>query len=153
MLIHSADVMETVRRAGEFGIQATVQGVDWPFIVRRVFEDRDAEAEAIEQGNRQAPNIEVYRGRCRFVAPKTVEVTGERIGAETVVIAAGTRPSVPDVPGLADVMRLPQQPRRLVVVGGGYIAAEMAHFFGSLGTEVTILYPGGGGAGRSAAHP
>jgi dihydrolipoamide dehydrogenase len=150
MLIHSADVMETIRRAGEFGIQATVQGIDWPFIVRRVFEEIDAEADAIEQGNRQAPNVEVYKGRGRFVGPKTLEVNGEQIGAETVVIAAGTRPSIPDVPGLADVtyrtsddvMRLPEQPGRLVVVGGGYIAAEMAHFFGSLGTEVTILYRG-----------
>ena len=150
MLIHSADVMETIRRAGEFGIKARVEGVDWPFIIRRVFEEIDAEAEAIEEGNRQAPNVSVYKGRCRFVGPKTLEVNGERISGETVVIAAGTRPSVADVPGLAevahftsdDVMRLPEQPRRLAVVGGGYIAAEMAHFFGSLGTEVTVIYRG-----------
>ena len=81
---------------------------------------------------------------------KTLEINGERISAETGVIAAGTRPMVPDIPGLGDVphvtsdqaLRLPQQPRRLAIVGGGYIAAEMAHFFGSLGTEVTVIRRG-----------
>ena len=102
----------------------------------------------IEEGNRQAPNITVYKGTCRFVGEKTIEVNGERITAETVVIAAGTRPKVPDIPGLQNVpyitsdeaLRLPEQPRRLTIVGGGYIAAEMAHFYGSLGTEVTIVH-------------
>ena len=74
----------------------------------------------------------------------------ERIRAETVVIGAGTRPWVPDIPGLGEVpyltsdeaLRLPEQPRRLAIVGGGYIAAEVAHFFGSLGSEVTIIHRG-----------
>ena len=67
------------------------------------------------------------------------------------MIAAGTRPLVPNIPGLAsvpyytsdDVMRLPVQPRRMAIVGGGYIAAEMGHFFGSLGTEVTFMVRSG----------
>ena len=148
MLIHSADVMMTIQRAELFGIKARVESVDWPFIIRRVFDEIDREAREIEEGNRQVPNISVYKERGKFVAPRTLEVDGERIGAETIVIAAGTRPSVPDIPSLDevpyftsdDVMRVPEQPRRLVIVGGGYIAAEMAHFFGSLGTEVTIVH-------------
>ena len=64
------------------------------------------------------------------------------------MIAAGTRPSVPDIPGLLDVpyitsdqaLRLPEQPRRLAIVGGGFVAAEMAHFFGALGTDVTLIH-------------
>jgi len=77
-------------------------------------------------------------------------VNGEEISAETVLIAAGTRPMVPDIPGLQGVpyitsdeaLRLPEQPRRLAILGGGYIAAEMAHFFGALGTEVTLIHRG-----------
>ena len=84
------------------------------------------------------------------MSEKTLEVNGERISAETVVIAAGARPRVPEISGISDVpyvtsddaLRLPQQPRRLTIVGGGYIAAEMGHFFGSLGTEVTIIQRG-----------
>ena len=150
MLIHSADVMETVRSAGAFGISVKVDGVDWPGIVKRVFDQIDSEAEEIEEANRRDPNISVYKGSARFVGPKTVQVNGDELRADTVLIAAGTRPSVPGIPGLADVefvtsddaMRLTEQPRRLVIVGGGYIAAEMAHFFGALGTEVTMVYRG-----------
>ena len=150
MLIHCADIMETIQRAELFGIKAKVEVIDWQAIIKRVFDEIDGEAHDIEEGNRQAPNIEVYRGAARFVGEKTLEVDGEEIRAETVVIAAGTRPTVPDILGLRDVpyvtsddvMRLPEQPRRLTIVGGGYIAAEMAHFFGSLGTEVTIVHRG-----------
>ena len=66
-----------------------------------------------------------------------MEVNGEQISAETVLIAAGTRSMVPEIPGLDRVpyitsdeaLRLPEQPRWLAILGGGYIAAEMAHFF------------------------
>ena len=147
MLIHCADVMETIRRANLFGIKATVQDVDWPFIVRRANDTVDSDAQAIEDGNRDHPNITVFKGAGRFVDEKTLEVNGERISAETIAIAAGSRPSIPPIPGISDVpyltsdeaLRLPEQPERLAIVGGGFIGAEMAHFFGSLGTEVTII--------------
>ena len=150
ILIHCADVMETIRGAERFGIEASIESVDWQFIIRRAFEEIDGDAQAIEEGNRQASNITVYKGTGRFVEEKTLEVNGEQIRAETVVIAAGTRPSIPEIPGLRDVpyitsdeaLRLPEQPRRLIIVGGGYIAAELAHFFGALGTEVTIVHRG-----------
>ena len=148
ILIHSADVMETIKRAGLFGIKASVEAVDWQFIIRRAFDEIDADVQSVEDGNRQAPNITVYKDTSRFVDKKTLELNGDRISAETVVIAAGTRPTVLEIPGLRDVpyitsdeaLRLPEQPRRLTIVGGGYIAAELAHFFGSLGTDVTIVH-------------
>ncbi len=152
MLIHCADVMQTIQNAAAFGIHANVEGIDWPFIVKRAFEEVDADAAMIERGNRQSENIEVFKGTGRFTGPKTISVSGpgleEELTAETILIAAGTRPWVPDFPGLAqtpyitsdEALRLPEQPRRLTVVGGGYIAAELAHFFGSLGTEVTVIH-------------
>jgi mycothione reductase len=137
MLIHSADVMETIRRAGLFGITAQVSAVDWDSIVRRVANSIDPEAQTIEEENRQQPNITVFKDTARFVGHKVLDVAGERIAAETIVIAAGTRPRTPD-----EALRLPGQPRRLAIVGGGYISAELAHFFGALGTEVTIVHRG-----------
>ena len=150
MLIHTADVMETIQRAELFGIKARVESVDWQAIIKRVSDEVDGDAAAVEQGNRNAPNITVFKGRGRFVGQKKIEVNGEQITGETVVIAAGTRPSLPDIPGLIDVpyltsdqaLRLPEQPRRMAIVGGGYIAAEMAHFFGAMGTEVTVIHRG-----------
>jgi len=136
-----------VRRAGLFGIKAEVTAIDWKAIVERVTSMVDSDALAVEQGNREAPNITVFKGNGRFVGQKVLEAAGERITAETILIAAGARPTVPDIDGLKDVpfitsdqaLRLPEQPRRMIVIGGGYIAAEMAHFFGALGTEVTIV--------------
>ncbi len=150
MLIHSADVMETIRRAELFGINAQVVGVDWDYVMKRAADTVDGDARAVEEGNRQQPNISVFKATGKFVGHKTLEVGGERITAETIVIAAGTRPRVLDIEGLADVpfitsdeaLRLPKQPPKMVIMGGGYIAAELAHFFGALGTEITIVYRG-----------
>ncbi|MCJ7492354.1 MAG: dihydrolipoyl dehydrogenase [Dehalococcoidia bacterium] len=147
MLIHSADVIETVRNAGRFGIKTEVTAVDWKAIVERVTSMVDSDALAVEQGNREAPNITVFKGSGRFVGHKALEVGGERITARTILIAAGGRPTVPDIDGLKDVqfitsdqaLRVPEQPKSMVLIVGGYIAAEMAHFFGALGTEVAIV--------------
>ena len=148
MLIHCADVMETIQHSELFGIKARVESVDWQSIIRRAVDEVDEDARAIEEGNRRSPNITVFKGKGRFVGEKTLEVQGEKISAETIVVAAGTRPSVPDLPGLGlipyitsdEALRLPEQPPRLAIVGGGYIAAEMAHFFGALGTEITLIH-------------
>ena len=148
MLIHCADVVETIKRAHLFGIEAHLGKIDWDFIMKRTYQEIDEDAKNIESGYRNAENITVFKGSGRFVADKTLEVNGQQITAETILIAAGTRPWAPSIPGLDstpyitsdEALRLPQQPKRMAIVGGGYIAAELAHFFGSLGTEVTLIH-------------
>lgn len=150
MLIHSADLIEQIRGARRFGIDAQVRGIDWDTIVRRASESVDADARSIEEGNRQQPNVTVFKDTARFIGEKALDVGGTVIHAEIVVIAAGSRPQVPEIPGLAKVpyltsdnaMRLGRQPRSMVVLGGGATAVELAHFFGALGTEVTIVQRG-----------
>ncbi|MGH2380255.1 MAG: FAD-dependent oxidoreductase, partial [Candidatus Limnocylindria bacterium] len=150
MLVHVADVARTVRRARLFGIDATIDGIDWHFIVERVFSDIDADAASIEEANRRAETIEVVKGDARFIGPKLLEVDGRRLTADTIVIAAGSRPGVPEIEGLDearahtsdDVMRLGRQPERLLIMGGGYVAAELGHVFEALGTEVAIIHRG-----------
>ena len=151
MLIHSADVMETIQRAELFGIKAEVKAIDWDFIVNRAIGTVDEDSSEIEAANLQNPNVTVLKATGRFVDHKTLEIDGERITAETIVIAAGARPRTLDVDGLTDVpfltsdqaLRMAKQPSRLIIIGGGYIAAELAHFFGALGTEVAIVQRGG----------
>jgi mycothione reductase len=150
MLVHVADVARTVGRARLFGIQARIEAVDWPFIVERVFSEIDAEASGIERANRQAETIDVVKGDAHFIGPKRLEVDGRRLTADTVVIAAGSRPTIPPIEGLSDlpvhtsddVMRLERQPARLLIVGGGYVAAELGHVFEALGTEVAMVNRG-----------
>jgi dihydrolipoamide dehydrogenase len=153
MLIHCADVMQTIENAAAFGIHAKVESIDWQFIVNRAFKEVDIDAAMIERGNRRSENIEVFKGRGRFTGPKilAVNIPGsgeEELTAETILIAAGTRPWVPEIPGLDqtpyitsdEALRLPEQPKKLTIIGGGYIAAELAHFFGAFGTDVAIIH-------------
>ena len=136
--------MLTVKNAAALGIHAKVEGIDWPFIVKRAFEEVDADAAMNKRGNRQTDNGEIFKGTGRFTGPKTLPDFGpdldEELMVETILIAAETRPWVPDTPGLAETpyitsdeaLRLPEQPRRLTVTGGCSIASELAHFFGAL---------------------
>jgi len=151
-LLYHADVLETIERADEFHIDATVDGVDFADIVREVNEEVEADSESIRSGLRSSSQHELFEGEGRFVDDRTVEVSGgeddgARLRADTVLIAAGTRPSVPPIDGTDDVefltsteaLQLETPPEHLVIVGGGYIAAELGHFFGTFGSEVTVV--------------
>jgi mycothione reductase len=149
MLVYTADVAQTVRDAGRFGIGAEWTGPDWPAIRDRTF-DRIDPLPARAVAHRRAEGIDVFAGQARFVAPKIVRVGDQELRADRFVLATGSRPRIPEVPGLAgipfrtsdDVMRLETLPRSMAVLGGGSIAAEMSHVFGSLGTAVTIVERG-----------
>jgi mycothione reductase len=133
ILIHSADVMETIRKAGVFGITTG----------RRV----DREAQEIEQSLRKAKNVTLFKERGAFTGPKALKAGGETLTADKIIIAAGTRPAVPPIEGLDKVpymtsdqaLRLEKLPKKLIILGGGYIACELAHFFISMGSGVTVL--------------
>ena len=149
MYVYAADVAQIVRHAERFGIDATFDGADWPAIRERVFGHIDPIVERAP-AYRRSTGVDVYFGEARFVAPRVLEVNGEEIRGENMVLAVGSRPHVPDIPGLDDVeyhtsdtvMRLDALPASMVVVGGGFVAAEMSHVFGALGTRVTIVNRG-----------
>ena len=150
MLVHTADVAQVVRRAGRFGIGAELTDVDWPAIRDRVFSRIDPVHEKAV-AYRRARGADVFTADGRFVAPKVMMAGDDELHSERFVLAAGSRPHIPPIPGLADVpfltsdtvMRLDSLPESMAVLGGGYIAAEMSHVFGSLGTAVTIIERGG----------
>ncbi|MEF8821132.1 MAG: dihydrolipoyl dehydrogenase [Halovenus sp.] len=152
LLLYHADVLETIERAGEFHIDASVDDVAFDEIVREVNEEVEADSESIHKGLRSSSQHELYEGEGRFVDEKTIEITdgadeGERLRGDTVLIAAGTRPSIPPIDGIeqteymtsTEALQLETPPEHLVIIGGGYIAAELAHFFGTFGSDVTII--------------
>lgn len=150
MLIHSADLAEQIRNSEVFGIRVSGFAVDFPAIVKRVTDSVDSDSMDIEKGLREAGNPKLYRTECHFVGTKILQVGSETIGAERILIATGTRPKIPNIKGLAgsgfitndEALRLMTQPRILTILGGGYIASELAHFFGSLGTKINIVQRG-----------
>jgi len=147
MLIHSADVAENIDRAHLFGISSKGYTVDWKRIVSRVTKTVNEDAKGIEAGNRADRNITVYKAYAKFIGHKQLQVGNDIITADKIFICAGTRPSIPPIPGLEKVpyltsdqaLFLSRQPKSLIIIGGGYISCELAHFFGALGTKVTIL--------------
>ncbi|MEN3035712.1 MAG: dihydrolipoyl dehydrogenase [Candidatus Methanosuratincola sp.] len=148
MLIHSADLMEEIKGAGKFGIKVKGYEVDYPSIVDRVTSEVDSESKSIENALMGSENPILFKGLGKFTGPKLIGVNGDEITAEKILIAAGSRPKIPEIEGLREsgfitsdeALRLREQPKTLAIIGGGYIAAELAHFFGSLGTEVTIIH-------------
>lgn len=155
MLSYTAQVADIVAGAETFDVDSDYRGMRWQQVRDRVFGRTDEVAAEGEQGRRDSDFITVYKGHARFTGPRHLHVVvdGEtiEIAADRIVVAAGGRPVVPDV--IADsgvpfetsdtVMRLDSPPEHLAVLGGGYIAAELAHVFASAGSRVTIIEKSG----------
>ena len=157
MFVYAADVAEIIRDSATYGIQASIEEVNWPAIRDRVF----GRIDPIVQGGEEyrlgveCPNITVLKGTGRLVGSKTLDVTGDdgqltRVSGRHIVLGAGARPFIPPYPGLDDVpfhtsdtvMRIDSLPQRMIIFGGGYIAAELGHVFAAFGCEVTIINRG-----------
>jgi mycothione reductase len=147
MLLYAAEVAEIARHGASLGVHHTLDHVDWQRVVGRVWQKIDPLAVAGLAYRKSQPHVTVYDQPAQFVAERILETGGQRISAHHIVLGAGSRPIVPALPGLDRVtyhtsdtiMHLETQPASILIIGGGYIGAEMASFFGGLGTHVTIV--------------
>lgn len=154
MLTYPADLAEAARHGSELGVSVGPVTADWAAMRERILGRINLLAESAEGFWLTQPNIAVFGDRARFIEPKTVLVAGQEVTADRFVIAAGSRPQIPEVPGLDSpelkgrihtpdsIMRLEKLPASLVIVGGGVDAAEFAHIFSAFGTAVTVLHRG-----------
>jgi glutathione reductase (NADPH) len=107
-----------------------------------------ARLERVYEGLLEKAGVRLLRGTARVVGPNAVELDGKRITAKYILVATGGWPFKPNVPGVEhcitsnEVFDLPAQPKRVLVVGGGYIAVEFAGIFRGLGSELTLSYRG-----------
>ncbi|SDO03342.1 mycothione reductase [Lentzea jiangxiensis] len=149
MFVHTADQAAAPANARKLGVDAHTDAVHWPEIRDRVFGRIDPIAEGGRnwRANENA-NVTVYEGTARFLDAHTIDTgTGETITADRIVVAAGSRPSIPDIADLDTtgfhtsdtVMRLDELPESLIIVGSGFIASEFAHVFSSFGVDVTVI--------------
>jgi mycothione reductase len=158
MFVYAAEVARTIETSSRFGVDAHVDKVRWNDIVSRVFGRIDPIALGGEEYRRSLPNITVYASHTRFGPTQpdgryTMRTeAGDEFTTDQVVIAAGSRINVP--PAIVDcgvhyetsdtVMRIAELPEHLVIVGGGFVAAEFAHVFSALGVRITIVVRGHG---------
>ena len=142
---HGAQVAEAIKLyAPDYGFDVELKNFDWAKLV----ESREAYIGRIHKGYEGylAKNgVTVINGFAKFVDNKTIEVNGEHYTADHISIAVGGRPSIPNIPGAEygidsnGFFELDEQPRRVAVIGAGYIAVELAGVLSSLGTETHLF--------------
>lgn len=144
VLIGVADSVDQALRLRSKGVAGEAPRIDWPALMafKRTFTDPVPAQRAAEFAAR---GIAVYAGHARFRGPQTLEVAGELLRGRFIVLANGAMPRPLTIPGAehlatsTDFLSLPGLPPRLVLLGGGYIAAEFSHLAARAGSKVTIL--------------
>ena len=144
---YAAGIAHALEDAAGYGFTVDGHAFDWATLKER----RDAyiaRLNGIYAGMLDKAGVTVVRGFARFVDAHTVDVDGRRYSAAHITIATGGQPVVPELPGAElgltsdGFFALQHQPRRVVVVGSGYIAVELAGLFNALGSAVTLLVRG-----------
>lgn len=147
VMIYPADVIRQLQEAEAIGVHARVERVDFAQIMKRTWDIVLRDRHDMERGIAQSRQLHLYNTHASFVDDFTLQVGEEKIAAPKIVIASGARPYIPPIENLEQVgylttdtlFDIPEPPRSLLIVGGGYIAAEFAHFFSAIGSEVTIV--------------
>lgn len=147
MLVYGASYRDDFAQAASYGWDIGEPAFDWPTL--RGNKDREiARLNTVYEKLLLNAGARLIRGRARLLDAHTVDVSGERVRAKYILIATGGTPKRPSLPGIEhaivsdDVFHLPQLPRRALVVGGGYIAVELASVFHGLGVATTQIYRG-----------
>jgi len=147
IILHPADLVREIQRAKEFGIEARIENIKFEEIMEYMRNHIDEEIEMIKHGLSHAQGIDYYQEVASFIAPYTLKVGEKIIKADTIFLCTGSKPYIPPIKGIEKVdyhtsdtiLRIEHRPESIVIVGGGYIAAEYGHFFSSMGTDVTIV--------------
>lgn len=147
LFVYGSRVPHDHRVAEGFGWHGPQPTLDWAAFIAA--KDREiARLKNIYAGVLTKAGCRIFEQRATLVDAHTVDVAGQRFTADNILVATGGWPFVPDIPGREhaitsnEVFHLPALPRRVVVVGGGYIAVEFAGIFDGFGAEVTQVYRG-----------
>lgn len=149
-LVYGADFGEAIEKSKGYGWTMDNVSFDWGTL-RDAIQTEVSRLSGIYSTILEKNGADLYRERAEFVDPHTVRLcqSGETKTAKHILIAVGGSPWSPDLKGIEhaivsdDVFLLPRQPKRMLIIGGGYIACEFAGVFAGLGTEVIQAYRGG----------
>lgn len=147
LMSYAAHYSEDIELSRSFGWDAAAAGFDWTTLIAN--KDREiGRLNGIYGRLLENSGVTLLNGHARIAAPHQVEVDGKVYSAKHILLATGGWPVLPDIPGkeyITDsnqVFYLKQQPKRVLVVGGGYIALEFASIFNGLGSETHLSYRG-----------
>jgi glutathione reductase (NADPH) len=145
LMVYASHFPAQFEEAQGYGWSAVESKLDWPYMVKAVG-DEVTRLNGIYQRMLDGSKVEIFRGHGQLVDPHTITIGDQSVTADKVLIAVGGRPVKPDFfPGAEhtitsdDIFTLPEQPKHLVVLGGGYIGVEFASILRGLGSQVTQI--------------
>ncbi len=147
LMWNAADLAEGLHDAPEYGLESSPHGLDWPLLKKK----RDAyilKMNGIYEGILRKHTVEIVRGWAKLQDGRTVTVGDRSLVGAHIVVATGGRPLLPDIPGMElgitsdGFFELEEQPKRVAVVGSGYIAVELSGIFAGLGSQTTLVVRG-----------
>ena len=147
LYVHAAEYGAGFLQAPGFGWQSQAPLFDWP-ILRDNKSETIANLNGIYREMLDNAGVEMINGHARVSGPNEVVVDGTTFTAERILLATGGHPYLPEIPGKEyllssdQIFDLPELPKRMLIVGGGYIATEFAGIFHGFGVEVTQIYRG-----------
>ena len=148
LLVYGSQLRDELQDARGYGWQFKGHPrINW----RQLIETKNREVARLSGKYRELladAGVDVYQGYAKVLGPHTVEVNGRLVKAKHICLATGSRATVPEIPGFNlsgvitsdDALNLPRLPRKIVIVGGGYIAMEFASFFYGYGSEVHLVF-------------
>ena len=147
MVIYPADIVNQIKHAEELGIKARIEEIDFAGIMKRTREFVEHDRLPMEQAINQVKGLSYYPVKGEFIDDYTMKLGNEIIKADNIFLVSGARPLIPPIKGIEtvpyltneNVWELEKKPESMVIVGGGFIACEMAHFFSSMGVDVSLL--------------
>ncbi|WP_455209503.1 glutathione-disulfide reductase [Kaarinaea lacus] len=144
---YASDMAYTLKNAADYGFDLSMNGFHW----QKLIKGREGYIRGINNWYHdylKENKIDEITGSASFIDANTLDVNGETYSASHIVIAPGSTPVIPDIPG-GDIgmtsdgfFALHEQPRKVVIIGSGYIAVELAGVLNALGSEVTLLVRG-----------
>ncbi|MCK5251313.1 MAG: FAD-dependent oxidoreductase, partial [Thermoplasmata archaeon] len=143
----AADYIREAEDAAAIGVHLKVESTDYPLIRKRTWEIIMESRTAMEKGVGTAPNSDFFNDVAEFVDDMTLKVGKKQITGDKIIIASGAKPYIPSIENIEkvgyltnrNIFDLERLPASVIIVGGGYIAAEFGHFLAAMGSEVTIV--------------
>ncbi|MGH6659021.1 MAG: FAD-dependent oxidoreductase, partial [Sphingomicrobium sp.] len=145
LLVYGAQFAEDLNDAAMFGWDVPVKRFDWPVLRDNVLAEV-ARVEGAYTETLTSHDVTIFRERARLTGANSIRLTsGKEVSAGKILIATGARPVMPDIAGIEhaitsnEVFLLEKLPKRIIIVGGGYIANEFAGIFLEFGSQVTLV--------------
>ncbi|MBD3360329.1 dihydrolipoyl dehydrogenase [Candidatus Peregrinibacteria bacterium] len=147
MLVYPADRIMEIKEAKKLGIKAAITNIDFKKIMQRMHKVVNEGREQMKKEIKNIKKLDFYTEEGKFTDEYTLEVEGKKIKGNKIFIACGARPFIPPIKGIdkidyytnENILNIEKPPKEMIIIGGGYISVEYAHFFSAVGTKITIL--------------